>query len=107
MPNQSAIVELVVYRIKPEMQDAYVTEAIEVFRKMVMKFDGFIRYDFYQNAKDANLFMDFVQWQTLEQAEAAAEAVKSIQQAPEFAGYLAAFEKLEMFSHFNPLQSWQ
>lgn len=103
------VVELVVYRIKPDAKAEYVDNAIERFRRMVMAFEGFQRYDFYEGCREQNLFMDFVVWDTLEHAEAAAKAVKAvkeIQKAPEYASYLEAFEKLEVFAHFKRLKSW-
>ena len=100
------VVELVVYRIKRDAKESYVTQAIERFRHMVMQFDGFQRYEFFQGCREQNLFMDFVIWDSLAHAEAAAKAVKEIQKAPEFAPYVGAFEKLEIFAHFQKLRSW-
>ena len=102
----SEVIELVVYRVKLDAKASYVDDAIEQFRRMVMEFEGFRRYDFHEGCRAENLFMDFVVWDTLEHAEAAAKAVKEIQKAPEFASYLGAFEKLEIFAHFKRLHSW-
>ncbi|NVJ97401.1 MAG: antibiotic biosynthesis monooxygenase [Alphaproteobacteria bacterium] len=106
MPEENSIVEIVVYRIKADAREAYVSEALERFRKLVMSFDGFIRYDVFEGCRDKNEFVDFVQWESLEQAEAAAKAVKQLQQAPEYANYLTAFEKLDIFTHVRKIRSW-
>ena len=106
MENPKEVIELVVYRIKPEQKARYVQTAIESFRQLVMGFEGFISYGFYGGSRDENLFMDFVRWQSLEHAENAAQQVKIIQQQPAYKDYLAAFEKLEIFNHFNNLKFW-
>lgn len=101
------IVELVIYTIKPEMNSIYVNTAIEKFRKLVMSFDGFISYEFYQSSRSENVFMDFVRWESLEFAEKAAKQVKILQQASEYKDYLDSFESLEIFNHFNKVKAWK
>jgi len=100
------VVELVVYKIKPEMNRVYTGRAIEQFRKLVMGFDGFISYEFYQGCRDENTFMDLVRWTSLECAEEAARQVKILQKSPEYADYLNSFESLEIFSHFGLKKAW-
>lgn len=100
------VIELVVYRIKPEAQKNYVSTCIEHFRQLVMSLEGFIAYEFYQGCHDRNFFVDLVHWRSLEDAENAARQVKIIQQQPDYANYLGAFEKLELFSHFKLLKCW-
>ena len=104
--EQMEVVELVVYKIKPDLNENYVNVAIEVFRKLVMGFDGFISYDFYRSSRDENCFMDYVRWSSLEFAEEAARQVKLAQKAPEYKEYLEAFETLEIFNHFGLVKSW-
>ncbi len=101
------IVELVVYTIKPEMNTIYINTAIEAFRELVMSFEGFISYEFYQSSRNENVFMDYVRWSSLECAEEAAKQVKILQKAPEYQEYLASFESLEIFNHFSQLKTWR
>lgn len=100
------VVELVVYKIKPECVEKYSTEIIDFFRKTVMSLKGFISYEFFQNCKNENLFMDIVYWDTLENAENAAKTVKEIQKGEDFMDYINAFNGVEIFSHFKPLKKW-
>ena len=50
--------------------------------------------------------MDFVFWDSLENAESASEKVKHIQQNENFNEYINAFEKVEIFADFNLLSMW-
>lgn len=93
------IVELVVYGIKPNATEKYVAETIDSFRKLVMSFDGFISYQFFQGCKDKQLFMDFVLWDSLENAEKAGIIVAQFQS--EF--YLTPNQNSEKINMFNSL----
>lgn len=104
--KSNEVVELVVYTIKPEMNSVYVSKAIEKFRKLVMGFEGFISYEFYQSSRSKNIFMDFVRWESLEFAEEAAKQVKIHQKIPEYKEYLDSFASLEIFNHFNKIKVW-
>ena len=104
--KSNEVIELVVYTIKHEMNSVYVNTAIEKFRKLVMSFEGFISYEFYQCSRNKNVFMDYVRWETLECAEEAAKQVKILQKAPEYIDYLDSFESLEIFNHFNKVKAW-
>ena len=106
LEKSSEVVELVVYTIKPEMNRVYVNTAIEEFRKLVMGFEGFISYEFYQSSRNRNVFMDFVRWESLKFAEEAAKQVKILQKAPEYEEYLDSFASLEIFNHFNQVKAW-
>ncbi|PKI16593.1 antibiotic biosynthesis monooxygenase family protein [Colwellia sp. 12G3] len=104
--NLNEVVELVVYKIKPEMNSVYVNSAIDKFRKLVMSFDGFISYEFYQGCRDSNMFMDYVRWSSVEFAEEAAKQVKILQKAPEYKEYIEAFDSLDIFNHFSHVKTW-
>lgn len=106
MNNKGKIVELVVYKIKPEISEKYASEIIDLFRKQVALFEGFISYAFFQGCKDQNTFMDFVCWNSLENANKAAIKVKQIQQNEIFKEYINAFEKVEVFNHFKLKNLW-
>lgn len=104
--KSNEIIELVVYTIKPEMHAIYVNSAIEKFRQLVMSFEGFISYEFYQSSRSENVFMDYVRWSSLECAEEAAKQVKILQKSPEYKEYVDSFESLEIFNHFSQLKAW-
>jgi hypothetical protein len=106
MDNNRKTVKLVVYKIKPQFSEKYVSEIIELFRKEVMLFEGFISFAFFQGCIDKYTFMDFVFWDSLENAESASEKVKHIQQNENFKEYINAFEKVEIFTDFNLLNMW-
>ena len=104
--KSNEIIELVVYTIKPEMNAIYVNSAIEKFRQLVMSFEGFISYEFYQSSRNENVFMDYVRWSSLECAEEAAKQVKILQKSPEYKEYVDSFESLEIFNYFSQLKAW-
>ena len=101
------IAELVVYRIKSKATEKYVTEAIDYFRKLVMSFNGFVSYQFFQGCRDNQIFMDLVLWDSLENAEMASKKVKIIQKGEGFKDYIESFEKVEIFNHFKPMNLWK
>lgn len=103
--TSTPVVELVVYKIKSEVSSIYVESIIDEFRELVASFEGFISYDVYRCSRDENVFMDFVKWETLELAEEAARKVKVYQQESKFSEYLASFESVEIFNHFDLLKS--
>lgn len=107
MRTEKYIAELVVYKIKPEAEKKYITVIIDHFRKLVMSFDGFISYEFFQSCRDSLTFMDLVLWDTLENAENAAKKVKEIQHDKSFKDYIESFEKVEIFNHFQLLNLWK
>ena len=106
MKDKKYIVEVVVYKIKPETTEKYATEIIDFFRKLVMSFDGFISYEFFQSCRDEQTFMDLVLWDSLKNAEIAAKRVKEIQKGKEFKDYIESFDKVEIFNHFEPISLW-
>jgi len=106
MKNKKYIVELVVYKIKPAVTENYKTEVINFFRKLVMSFDGFISYQFFQCCRDKQIFMDLVLFDSLKNAEIAAKKVKEIQKGKEFKNYIESFERVEIFNHFERMNLW-
>ena len=105
--KKSCILELVVYKIKPEATEKYKTDTIDFFRKLIKAFDGFISYEFFQSYRDNEIFMDLVSWNTIENAELAAKKVKEIQKGIEFKDYIESFEKVEVFNHFKFIDNWK
>lgn len=95
------VVELVIYKLKPEAAKGYVNSYFEEFKKLVQSMDGFIEYKFYQSAHDEYQFMDFVMWESLDFAQNARSMVKEIQQTDEFKQYIDSFESLIVFDHFR------
>ena len=104
--KKNCIAEVVIYKIKPNTTEKYATEIIDFFRKLIMSFDGFISYEFFQGCKNNSIFMDLVLWDSLENAEIAALKVKEIQKEADFKEYIDSFEKVEIFNHFKPINLW-
>ena len=104
--NSDTVMELVVYRLKPNAIDQYVEQDIDEFRRLVMSLDGCTSYHLLRACRDDGIFADIVVWESLDVAEAAAKAVNELQKAPKFCRYLAAFENLELFTHLRPIRSW-
>lgn len=106
MNNQGKTVKLFVYKIKPQFSEKYVSEIIDLFRKEVMLFEGFISFAFFQGCINKYTFMDFVCWNSLENAEIASKKLKQIQQNENFKEYINAFENVEIFTDFNLMNIW-
>ncbi|UXX77769.1 hypothetical protein N7E81_10345 [Reichenbachiella carrageenanivorans] len=95
------VVELVIYKIKPNQVENYQSKIIHHFRELVKSFDGMIGYKTYCAIKEEGLFVDQVEWRDLASAEFAAEKVKEMQDDEIYAPYLSAFEEVKFFLHLK------
>lgn len=93
------VVELVIYKIKPNQIENYQARIIHHFRELVKSFDGMLSYRTYHAVREEGLFVDQVEWRNIECAEFAAEKVKELQQDEIYAPYLSAFEEVKFFLH--------
>ncbi|MEO9964993.1 MAG: hypothetical protein ABJF11_04345 [Reichenbachiella sp.] len=93
------VMELVIYKIKPNQVENYQTKIIHHFRELVKSFDGMLGYRTYHAVKEEGLFVDQVEWKNIECAEFAAEKVKEMQQDETYSPYLSAFEEVKFFLH--------
>ena len=95
------VLELVVYKIKPDQIQTYQQTTLNQFRELVKSFQGMLNYHTFHSVKEDGLFVDQVEWENLECAEFAAEKVKQMQKDETFGPYLSAFEEIQMFHHFK------
>ena len=99
----SSIVEVVLYQIKPDKIEDYQNSALLKFQKLVREQPGFCDYQSFISCNQKGYFMDLVQWDCLDNAVAAAENVQDLQKSNEYADYLNAFERVELFHHFRSI----
>lgn len=95
------VMELVIYKIKPDQVENYQSNIIHHFRELVKSFDGMLDYRTYHAVKETGLFVDQVAWKDMDCAEFAAEKVKEMQQDDTYAPYLSAFEEVQFFVHLK------
>jgi hypothetical protein len=92
--------EVVIYQIKADKVADYsnlskVTDNFLTMRK------GFISRRLTQDSKDKSVFLDIIEWETLEDAEGAAQA---IQQEASMKALFSSTEKLISFGHYHNLK---
>ena len=95
--QKASIMELVVYHIKPEVQERY-GFLLELARREVRSFPGIMGYDTFQSVKSPNTFVDLVYWNSKEEAETAAA---QIMQKAALKPWTEAFEKIEFMDHLT------
>lgn len=95
--NKSSIMELVVYHIKPEVQERY-GFLLELARREVRNFPGIMGYDTFQSVKNPNTYVDMVYWNSREEAETAAS---QIMQKVALKPWTDAFEEIEFMDHLT------
>ncbi|TQV88106.1 antibiotic biosynthesis monooxygenase family protein [Aliikangiella coralliicola] len=98
------ILEVVIYQIKPAHLKNYQQHGLPKFKKLVKSMDGFHSYQTLASCNQQGLLIDLVRWKSLEHAVIAAESVQKIQNSPDYANYLDAFEKVNIFHHFQSLK---
>jgi len=91
----STIFELVSFKVKD-------VEKAKELRRVAMedakKMRGFINYRAMTNAEDDNHFADLVEWQSLEDAQAAAQQVMNL---PSFQAMMSQIDAVESMKHFT------
>ena len=93
------VLETVIYRLKPEVQSQLsaihtsVNEAVAVF-------PGFISRETHVSASDSNVLIDYVKWESLEQAKAAMRAAEAM---PEMGAFFGVIEEVLFMDHFELL----
>lgn len=95
--KDSAIYELVVYKIKGEYKETY-DEVLQEARKTILNFPGLIEHQTFRSSENDLVFMDLVKWSTL---ELALEAAKKLETMKELAPFMAAFEEIKIMDHFE------
>ena len=87
--------EVVFYQIKADQLGAY-SEISKLADAFLNTQKGFISRTVKQDHSDDALFMDIVEWQTLEDAQQASEAFKT---EASLMPFFQAFEKVISFNH--------
>lgn len=93
----SKAIEMIVYKVKADKVNNKAL-LVETVNDIVKKFDGFVARTVHQDEKDETIFMDYVTWESLEQAHA---AMKKMEQTPEIMPFMQAIEKIEVMKHFE------
>jgi hypothetical protein len=91
--------EVVIYQIKGDKVADYPTIAKVTDSFLTMR-NGFISRRLTQDSKNPSIFLDIIEWETLEAAERAAQA---IQQDSSMMTLFSATEKLISFGHYHNL----
>lgn len=92
-----AILELVIYTIKPEALAGARTHNHKMYRAL-SQWDGFLSGATFQSLENANTFVDYYLWSDMEQARKAAERIKS---APEARDFMDCISETIVFQHFE------
>lgn len=91
-------IEVTTYQIKQDkMSDINTIQ--EVADYFLKKQKGFINRRILQDDKDNTIFMDIVEWDTIENAE---NAAKIFPIEPTLKPFMDAIEKVISFSHLHP-----
>lgn len=97
MFNKNSIYELAVWRAKElpnKNQDLIISKA----NRGLAKLTGFVKRIIYQSLNDPQLFFDWVEWDTLENAES---AVKNMMTVPELKEFVSLIGKTIAFEHYT------
>jgi len=93
MKNQ--IVEMVLYKVKPQTNLNFVSQKVN---RELSKFSGFVSRQTFQSCEDKGTLLDWVIWESLEQAQKAAQELPQIKS---LAYFMQNIEKVDFFDHFE------
>lgn len=105
-----SVVEVAIYRLS-ERQAWNETLIVDTMNHVIAAFPGFVSRTVHRivsneetaNTSAAPLLMDYVVWNSLEQANAAAQAIYG---APAAKPFLEAMTEIEAFHHFDTISSF-
>ncbi len=95
--NKGKVVELVVYRVTSEAA-SNTALLVDTVNEHVKAFEGFISRQVHQSTDDPQVYMDYVHWEQLAHAQAAAAQIGNV---PELAPFMAAIEEVISFAHYE------
>ena len=101
MSKLNIVKEVVIYRIKPNQTETFVNQGLDELRNCAASFEGMIKHDTLVSAKDESVFIDLVEWDSLESAEKAAVQLDAKTKAGELPLMAQTFERVEFFDHFK------
>lgn len=99
--NSSEALEIVVYKIKPDQLETYTKRLAEV-HELMNKLKGFKSIQTFQSQEVKTQFVDQCRWETLADAQKAAQEVNSM---PEFQSFFAMMDTVTYFDHINLISS--
>lgn len=92
-----AVKEVVVYVVH-ESALAHLAEASAAMEAFLATRAGFVRRAVHRDVKVPRRFMDVVEWRSLEEAEAAAQAAEKEESV---AAFMQAIASIDIMSHFS------
>lgn len=95
--QDSRIVEIVIYKVNQDHQ-GNLKQAIDQARSAVYGMPGFVSYQTFKSMDKEQMYMDYVTWESLEQAKAAAAKVTQLK---EFASFGQAIEDIVVMDHLE------
>lgn len=60
-----------------------------------------MKHTTFRSLKNQDIFVDFVSWDSLANAEAAVAKMDELSKSEEMQGMMQSFEKVEFFDHFK------
>ena len=89
--------ELVVYTIKPEFSDE--VETIQnIVKECVSTFKGFVSIESYQSTSSETTLMDWLNWESIEDAQS---AQKQFETLPKYGQLMSYLEDMKFADHFK------
>lgn len=91
------VIEVVIYKVNPDHQEN-LAHAIDKARSVVHNMPGFVSYQTFRSMDKEFIYMDYVTWESLEEAKSAAAEVTQLQ---EFAEFGQAIEDIVVMDHLE------
>ncbi len=98
--NQN-VKEIIVYRVKTNEVDDFTKNGLDQLRSFAQGQPGMKKHTTFRSVKNQDVFVDFVSWDSLEQAEAAVAKMDELSKSEEVQRMMQSFEKVEFFDHFK------
>lgn len=94
--ESQAVIEVVIYQLKDGV-DRSREVLVKQVNEAVADFPGFVSRKVYQSKEQPGIYMDFVHWESLEQAK---DATQKAQSNEKLTSFFSAIEKVDVFHHF-------
>ncbi|MFY0627723.1 MAG: hypothetical protein JXR07_15605 [Reichenbachiella sp.] len=97
------ILELVVYKIKPDQIKNFEESKLLEFRHLIKDLEGLVHYETFSALNQEGLFIDQVEWEDMGCAKRASEKIKILQDEEPFVSIFKSFEEVKLFQHFKKI----
>ncbi|MEL6190559.1 MAG: antibiotic biosynthesis monooxygenase [Bacteroidota bacterium] len=94
---KTSVTEIIIYKLKAEQVKGY-KELSKVADAFAGAQEGFISREVFQDKKDSTVFVDVVEWQSLESAE---KAMQMSQKDERMLPFFEVTEEIISFSHYS------